>query len=356
MNINKPEIISLIKEIKKAMVKILEENINAKLSDDNQNNLRSINNATDKLLKIFEMPNSQENSQEEFEKLKSLLHSEQWTEAVPAFQIVDQNSEEEKISRAEAIVDILIEDLIENKKVLDFGCGEGHISKYISTEKASISVGYDIEQPKNSKFNWENKENNFLLTTNFEKVKEEGPYDIIILYDVIDHLQGENSKLLSRKVSRKEGSGFSSKDFEINDDIKTEESILSKIKSLINEDGKIYMRCHPWCSRHGGHLYRQINKAFVHLVFTEEELNSMGYKIEETNLKIIFPIIEYEKMILESGLKINKLEIETQQHESFFEKNELISKRIKKNIPIENGKTFPSYQISQCFHDYILSK
>ena len=42
--------------------------------------------------------------------------------------------------------------------------------------------------------------------------------------------------------------------------------------------------------------------------------------------------------------------------EDFFEKNEMISNRIKKIVPVNEGKEFPKFQLSICFADYILTK
>jgi 2-polyprenyl-3-methyl-5-hydroxy-6-metoxy-1,4-benzoquinol methylase len=265
----------------------------------------------------------------DFEALKDLLNSNEWPDAVPEFQMVDQNSEEEKMDRAEGIVDILVQENLPEKKFLDFGCGEGHMAKYASKD-CSVSVGYDIIKPEKSKFNWENKEDKFLLTTDFQKVKEEGPYDIIMIYDVIDHAEGNT------------------------------EEILIKAKSVLKDDGKIYLRTHPWCGRHGSHLYRQINKAFVHLVFTEDELDKLGYKLEEKNIKVLYPVANYGSIIKKSGLKSNEPDVENNSVEDFFKNTKIISDRLKKLISTNkesNGTiAFPEHQMKQCFHDYILTK
>ena len=95
---------------------------------------------------------------EEFQELKRLLNSEEWPEAVLSFQICDEKSEEEKMDRAEGLVDILIDDSLKDKKFLDFGCGEGHMAKYASTQETKISVGYDVAKSENSKYTWEHKQ------------------------------------------------------------------------------------------------------------------------------------------------------------------------------------------------------
>lgn len=262
----------------------------------------------------------------EFDKLKNILNSNEWPEAVLDFQIVDQNSEEEKMDRAEGIIDILVDEELENKKFLDIGCGEGHMAKYASTQKTTISVGYDVIKSEKSKLSWETEENNLLLTTNFEKVKEKAPYDIITIYDVLDHA----------------------------DDPK---EVLEKAKNVLADNGKIYLRCHPWCGRHGGHYYRQINKAFVHLVFTEAELEQMNYKLEEKNNKILFPILQYNQIINNASLKKIKEEVEKQELEDFFQQNELVKNRIINYYKQNNfNDNFPKFQTEMCFLDFVLGK
>ncbi|NBT57225.1 methyltransferase domain-containing protein [bacterium] len=261
----------------------------------------------------------------EFKVLKGLLESDQWPEAVFSLQIADENSESDKAERAEGIADILLPPF-SGKKFLDFGCGEGHVAKYVSSE-AAVSVGYDITRSHSSKIDWENKKDNLLLTTDFNKATSEGPYDIVMIYDVLDHSSVDLSE------------------------------ILEKAKSVLAEDGKIYLRCHPWTGRHGGHAYRKINKAFVHLVFKEDELEEMGVKLE-WNRKILFPIGTYNKAIEEAGLvRESEPEVDTQEVESFFEENPLVKSRILAAFGLDKWTAEkPAFQMSQCFLDYVLKK
>jgi len=259
--------------------------------------------------------------------LKSLLESEDWPQAVFEVQIADENSEKDKEERAQGICDILLPP-ISGKKILDFGCGEGHIAKHLSND-ATLSVGYDIEKSTKSQFEWEQLKNNLLLTTDFEKVKFEGQYDAIVIYDVLDHASQDSMS-----------------------------EILLKAKSVLSDEGKIYLRCHPWCCRHGGHAYRKINKAFVHLVLDQDELKSLGVEIEYGH-KVATPLATYGKAIEDAGLvKDSEHEIDTQEVEPFFSENPLVKGRILKAFGIkewgENGR--PSFQMSQCFVDYVLKK
>jgi len=290
-----------------------QEEINKILSSDidPQEKLNAIENLKK------EVPETEDS---EFEKLKKILNSDEWPEAVLEFQIADDTSEEDKIDRAEGIVDILIEESLENKKFLDFGCGEGHAAKYAS-EDSAISVGYDIE--KQGSLEWENDEK-FLLTTDFEKVKAKGPFDAILIYDVLDHAENPVE-------------------------------VLNQASSVLKNNGTIYLRCHPWSSRHGGHAYRKINKAFVHLVFSKEELKNLGIDNGHNN-KVLFPIATYNGILAEvPGLSAKDPDIEEQEVEPFFKNNELVRKRILQVFGRKNWEeACPSFQMGQCFLDYVI--
>jgi|694.fasta_scaffold116054_4 2-polyprenyl-3-methyl-5-hydroxy-6-metoxy-1,4-benzoquinol methylase len=263
----------------------------------------------------------------QFDDLKTLLDSSDWPSAVFQVQIADENSEKDKEERAEGIADIILPNF-NGKKFLDFGCGEGHVAKHAASN-ATLSVGYDIERSTKSQLAWEDKKENLLLTTNFETVRSEGPYDIILIYDVLDHAKDESMS-----------------------------EILARAKSVLSEDGSIYLRCHPWCGRHGGHAYRKINKAFVHLVLTEDELKEVGLDLEPTQ-KVLFPLVTYSKAIEDAGLiDSQERDIDFQDVEPFFSENPIVKNRILKVFGIEKwGKNEkPAFQMSQCFVDYVLKK
>lgn len=290
--------------------------------------LKQIRNLIDELISSIEEKQEEKQEQkelisEEFNILKQLLESNSWPDAVFHSQIADENSENDKEERAEGICDIMLPSL-SNKKFLDFGCGDGHVANRISKQN-NFAVGYDIEKKPNSRFLWEELNDNFLLTTKFEKVKENGPYDVILLYDVIDHTQNESNL-----------------------------ELLSKVKSILTKSGRIYVRCHPWSSRHGGHVYKKINKAFAHLVFTEEELKILNVNLD-FNHKVIFPIKTYRELFENSGLEIENQEIDSQEVERFFEENPLVKQRILKSFDLQDWTIEkPVFQMSQCFVDFVL--
>lgn len=261
----------------------------------------------------------------DFERLRSLLESADWPAAVFAAQIADENSERDKEDRAEGIAEIMLPPY-GGKRFLDFGCGEGHVAKYVSKE-ASVSVGYDIARPSTRSLNWEEKPGNLLLTADWIRVESEGPYDLVLIYDVIDHCECDPAE------------------------------VLSKAASVLAPEGRVVLRCHPWCGRHGGHLYRKINKAFVHLVFSDEELAELG-AFPEHNNRVIRPLNSYTRAIEASGLeKAAEAEIDSQEVEDFFRETTVVSKRILRNWGAKEwGQDPPQFQMSQCFVDWVLKK
>lgn len=261
---------------------------------------------------------------DEFNIIGDLLNSESWPEAVFPAQIADLNSETDKDERAQGISNILLPPL-DGKRFLDFGCGEGHLAAYASKE-AEYSVGYDILAPKASRFEWDAPQQSMLLTTDFGSVKEHGPYDVILLYDVVDHCESPSE-------------------------------LLEMAKSVLAPEGRLYMRCHPWCSRHGGHAYRFLNKAFAHLIFSEEELRTMGVELEKV-VKVVRPLDTYAKMIAKAGLVLDSdLEVDHQQVESFFRDTPPIARRILKRWGVSSWSDDPpEFQMSMCFLDYVLKK
>jgi 2-polyprenyl-3-methyl-5-hydroxy-6-metoxy-1,4-benzoquinol methylase len=249
----------------------------------------------------------------EFAELKRLVYTDQWQEAVDPDLLCF--NEKDKMERAEGILEIMYETTSPGK-ILDFGCGEGHVVKIAKNG----SVGYDRE--KNEKWGEE-------CTNDWETVKKNAPYDSILLHDVIDHTK-ENAE-------------------------------LNKIKSVLKKDGLIMVRTHPWCSKTGGHLYEKLNKAYIHLVFTAEELSSMGLVYKKSR-KIIHPILSYAKIFDELGwVKKEKEQIYRETVSPFFQTNDLIAKRIKSNWKdspdpnLKSGISFPVAQMEQQFIKYVLS-
>lgn len=262
--------------------------------------------------------------------LVDLLNSSQWPPAVDPSLICDTSSDQDKEDRAEGILDLIIDVSLENLKFLDYGCGEGHVVNRSQTHKTKMSVGYDIKKyDKWDKWTL----NNAVLTDDWTKAKSFGPYNIVLMYDVIDHMLESTDEIIHR---------------------------LTEIKQILAPNGKVYVRNHPYCSRHGTHLYHQVNKAFAHLVFSDEELEALGYKSDKVR-KTIHPIGEYKHIFNNAGFKIhNGPTVIREGVEKFFIQNQAVSERIKRSYkdspegPLKTGQQFPTFQLEQQFVDYVL--
>jgi len=305
-------VIFLIKKAKMDPISILEK-------------IQSIRSALDEIEIAIGMKGYGINSSKEtfpkgdFDKIKSMLMSNDWPVAVDPELICDENNEQDKMNRAQGIVRIMIAEPVVNKKILDFGTGEGHVIHAAAENHASYAIGYDITNkfiPKNLK--------NMEFTSEWRIVQEQAPYDIIIASDVLDHLVG----------------------------IEPIEA-LKKMKTVLKDDGKVYLRYHNYMSRHGTHMYKHINKAFIHLIFTEAELALLMPNVNFiSTIKTYFPIKTYLLQLEGAGFKIDNEYKSTTDIEEFFEQNELTS-RIFSNTPY---KSFPKTQMELDFIDYRLTK
>lgn len=266
------------------------------------------------------------NDKFDIEPFVPYLLADRWPQAVDPVLIADPNSEEDKISRAHGILSIVISEPIVGK-FLDFGCGEGHVVAEVG--RRGLAVGYDVLNQNWSKFKTSTSS---IFTTEWEDVVKNGPYDYILAYDVFDHMEDES-------CPPKE---------------------LVKIRSVMSDKCKLFVRMHPWCSRHGTHLYLSINRAYLHMCLSEETLNNMGYKSLHT-LKIIHPLNTYGKWFSDAGLKIVSSNIVSESVEPFFQQAPIsgLIKRHWKNSHMEglaSGHEFPEYQVRQQFVDYQLEK
>lgn len=261
----------------------------------------------------------------DFESLKNLLYAESWPEAVDPTQIC--GSENDKLIRADWILDVLIDENLKNKTFLDFGTGEGHVAIQAS-KRTLTSFAYDttdnitLSTPK---------PDNFRFFNNFSDLDNCSPFDVILLHDVLDHTPNPIE-------------------------------ILGQVKSILNSEGVVYVRTHPFCSRHGQHLYKQLNKAFVHLVFDKNELEKLNLTPEQT-IKIIHPLATYGPWFQQAGFKVvSEFVVKDPPVESFFTTNKLVKERILRNWKTSNdkdlssGKSFPKFQMQQGFINYKLKK
>ncbi len=201
------------------------------------------------------------------------ITSEDWPFAIQPHPIVSSGADDaEKQFRALQVVGVLGLDFTDTT-TLDFGCGEGHVAKEIATRATKV-VGYDLKNDNGWDGKISDSADKLLLTSDDAQIERNGPYDRIILYDVLDHLEGLNPL-----------------------------EVLDRLKALLAPGGKIFCRCHPWTAKHGGHLYEKLNKAYVHLALTPDELVQAGYA-PDYNLKLIKPLAAYNNWFDLAGLKI----------------------------------------------------
>lgn len=246
------------------------------------------------------------------------IYDNNWPQAVDPKMIVSQD-EEMKQFRALQVMS-LINTQFDNKTVLDCGCGEGHVANEIS--HITKVVGYDKKENKN----WPKlTNNNLIFTIDKQIVTDNSPYDIIVLYDVLDHIESEDP-----------------------------EKLMKWLNNLLSKDGIIFVRTHPWVGRTGGHYYESINKAYVHLAITPDEAAKEGIKQKEPNLKIVRPMAAYEAWFKDAGLVIIDKKVKTVEVDDFFT-DEIIDRMIKINwgkIDIITAKKI----MANHFIDYTLKK
>ena len=273
------------------------------------------------------LPKKVTSENKEFKQLRTLLGSPEWPIAVPTDLMVDPGSEQDKLDRAEGIVDFIITEPLSDKKLLDFGCGEGHVCKQAAhIGGAAMCVGYDVRRPEASLFSWDKEEDDCLLTTDMDRVKSFAPYDVIVLYDVLDHVQGDH------------------------------QLVMEQVKTLCHSSTKIYVTCHPWVTRHGGHMYFDINKAFFHLLFTPEEIERLGYTVPAVT-QIVRPSQFYPALFSRMGMKIEHAGARVDRVEEFFFKNELVFNRLKNRMQYADEDPnlyWAAWQMRQTFVDYTL--
>lgn len=248
----------------------------------------------------------------EFDQLKALLASDEWPMAIDPGTICDLG-EAAKFERAKLIMDWHIRGSINDKTFLDFGCGEGHCVKVATERGARYAIGYDP----------------IAISGKYPNCvhyipSRVGGFDIILMHDVLDHIPWESGSLVK---------------------------LLGLAKERLSKDGRICVRFHPWISRHGGHLHRKINKAFVHLIFTETELKELGFELE-SHRKVLSPKETYRVAIGDAGLSVVKNTTITHAIESFFLTNPLVRKRFLDHWAGDSQKATAA---SVSYHDYVLA-
>ena len=106
----------------------------------------------------------------------------------------------------------------------------------------------------------EKEEQKLLVTSDYQKIVSFAPYDIILAFDVFNHLETDIDDCFKR------------------------------LYNIIAKDGFFYLRTHPYSSRHATHFYKEENKAYMHYVkqcgmhhnkinIDEKYLESVGFSV-----------------------------------------------------------------------------
>ncbi len=197
------------------------------------------------------------------------------------------------VEKADSILSLIVNESFNEKRFLDFGCGDGATINLAKKKGAYYACGYD----PNPKFKKEGLVNNLM--------ELEGTFDIILAYDVIDH----SSTPL--------------------DDLKA-------MYKLLSPSGKIYLCTHPWSSRNGAHIQNQQNTAFLHLILDDIELQRLTGSHPETIQRVIYPMKTYREWIEQAGLEIIKELPYKEIVETIFTEPGPISKRISRHWQTED--------------------
>lgn len=247
--------------------------------------------------------------------VKGLLESNHWPHAVPPGLLVPPGGE---VQRAKIIVDELLNFSMTDKKFLDFGCGQGHVTRQVNS---LLSVGYDKVEDSS----WDEKA---VFTTSREKVREHAPYGVVLLYDVLDHCEDPHE-------------------------------VLSFVSQLVNKQSLIKVRVHPWCGRHGSHLYRKVNKAFIHLILSPSELKELDLE-PDCKQRVFFPLEEYREWLFSGGFDIVSPPVITgTEVENYFRENRNLRTRLVRNYKnsfSSEARVWPGNQLRMSFIDYTLQK
>ncbi len=206
-----------------------------------------------------------------------------WPQAIHPQLMVSGKGDAEKQFRAFQICKLLDFDY-HGAHVLDVGCGEGHVAKELGSVAGAV-LGYDLKESTA----WPQLSSGTVAFTTSKEEVEKHTYDAILCYDVLDHLESESIP-----------------------------NFVSWLRGLLTPAGKIFVRTHPWTSRHGGHLYEHgLNLAYAHLVFTPDELTSMQIEIPPV-LRINRPMSVYKSAFEGAGLHVVSNRIHSEPVETFF--------------------------------------
>ncbi len=194
-----------------------------------------------------------------------VLQTSFWPEAIPSVMIV--NNDDMKQIRAESIITNFIREPLKDKKFLDFGCVDDFCINE-AKKKGAEAFGY-------------------FLQMSLATVEQNAPYDIVMAYDVFDHI--------------------------IDDDVRN--NYFNLIRKCLKPNGRIYIRFHPFTARHSCHNYYKFNKAYAQFFLSEAQLMLHGAM---PTYRTVAPMKLYKDWLAEAGLKMIDEYIVRRDLEEFF--------------------------------------
>lgn len=210
------------------------------------------------------------------EYIRRLIKSEHWPIQVKPDSIV--TTKDSEINRARDILNTFFGRSLRGKKVLDYGCGNAILAK-VGLEMGINVVSFDTKEEKEPD-----------VIDDVRKMLSLGPYDHILLYDVIDHLDPTALEL---------------------------QTTLSVLKGAMSAHTLMHVRAHPFCSRHAMHTYHKLNKAYAHFFLTPDELKEYGFT-EDPLFKCLDPYVQYQSLFASVGMKAVAVKYITHPVEPFF--------------------------------------
>jgi 2-polyprenyl-3-methyl-5-hydroxy-6-metoxy-1,4-benzoquinol methylase len=185
--------------------------------------------------------------------------------------------------------------------------------------------------PNNTGWDKLEKKPNFMLFQHRDQLLEHAPFDVILAYDVFDHMSSDED---------------------------AQENMVFLAK-LLKKGGQMKVRFHPWTSRHATHSYRTFNKAFAHLVLKKEQLIVSGHSYSDC-LKITEPVLTYDRWMKAAGLKTINSNVVKEPLEDYFKQPHIahVIKQNWKNSKFKvfaSGEQLPAFQMEMQFLDYLLT-
>lgn len=236
-----------------------------------------------------------------------LLHTDLWPKAIPDHMIVQD--EAAKKVRATAILTNFVTEPVAGKKFLDFGCDEAHCVD-AARERGAEAIGYDVRPAVG-------------VETDIEAVHRAAPFDIIMAYDVLDHIPYDQDRI----------------------------EAIANIKKWLKPGGKAYVRCHPFTSRHGRHNYHKLNKAYAHLLIRHTDMEKYD---PLPTVPILAPLWTYKQWFDNAGLGILSQQLTRVPMEPFF--LALLPQLLERMSPNDFVKDFKTLDaiLSIQFINYVL--